>query len=164
MFIPIALIMASINLIAWIDKNHIEAIIEEFSVWTPKETGGILMGYRIKNQLWITDIVGPGPNAKHEYFSYSPDNDFHEEEMARIYKSSGRVHTYIGDWHTHPKSSAYLSDRDKKTMKNISGNVPSRLPEPLMLIMGSNPFEIKLWMYQPKTLIAFRPVRLNMKS
>lgn len=155
--------MATTNLIAWINKAHIDAIIEEFILWTPKETGGIIMGYSIKNQFWITNIVGPGPNAKHEYLSFAPDNDYHEKEMARIYQSSNRIHTYIGDWHTHPDNSAYLSDRDKKTMKNISGNKPSRLKEPLMLIFGTSPIEIKLWMYQPNSLIAFRPVTLNMR-
>jgi integrative and conjugative element protein (TIGR02256 family) len=129
----------------------------------PKETGGVVMGYKLKETFYITDVVGPGEKAVHDYNSFSPDNNFHEKEIARIYKESGRIHTYLGDWHTHPCQRAYLSERDKKTLRNISAFKPSRLPEPLMIILGSNPFQIKAWLYSPKKIISFAHIHIALK-
>lgn len=117
-------------------------------LWFPKETGGVLMGYKKEKEIGITHLIGPGPNAIHEKYSFTPDNDYHEKEIARIYKSTGKDITYIGDWHTHPGNAAYLSERDKKTLRNISANKMSRLPEPLMIIVATKPFEVKGWVME----------------
>jgi integrative and conjugative element protein (TIGR02256 family) len=139
-------------------------MLNEFQRIAPKETGGVIMGYRLKETFYITDIVGPGEKAIHQHSSFSPDINFHETEIARIYKESGRIHTYLGDWHTHPNNKAYLSERDKKTLRNISSYKPSRLPEPLMIILGSMPFELKAWLYKPKFISAYQKVEIKIAN
>lgn len=153
--------MATTKRTIWIQQEHIEFIWKECHFWFPKETGGLLMGFVSDSNFWITNIVGPGPKAKHESYSYTPDNDFHEDEMARIYHASGRTHTYLGDWHTHPNNGAYLSNRDKKTLKNISENELCRLPKPLMLILSTKPIEFKAWIYAPRAIISCPTVQMN---
>ena len=32
-----------------------------------------------------------------------------EQEIGRVYTASGRCTTYVGDWHSHPGGSLYLS-------------------------------------------------------
>jgi integrative and conjugative element protein (TIGR02256 family) len=146
----------------YISSHHLIEMLREFQHMAPKETGGIIMGYKLREIFYVTDIVGPGRKAIHDHSSFTPDNHFHQTEMARIYIESGRIHTYLGDWHTHPGQKAYLSERDKKTLHNISSFRPSRLQEPIMIILGSNPFEIKVWMYRPRGISKFLRVNIEL--
>ena len=122
-------------------------IIEEASRWKDLETGGVLAGYATNNDIVVTNIVGPGPKAKHNKMSFIPDNKYHNEQMANIYKASNQIEAYIGDWHTHPNSIAYLSDRDKTTLRKIGTYKKARLPSPLMLVLGTSNMEMKIWIY-----------------
>ena len=100
------------------------------------ETGGLLMGYRDANgDAVITDVTGPGPDAIHTECSYVPDYEHDTEQAERLYHDSGRIHTYLGDWHTHPKNVDRLSDRDISAMKTIADSPDARVTEPLMLIL-----------------------------
>ncbi len=115
-----------------------------------KETGGLLMGYKVGDDTYITEIVGPGPKAKHEKSGFTPDDSFQEKEMARFfYSTEGKV-SYLGDWHTHPNSSAHLSELDKQTLREISFYEPSQIREPLMMVIGLSPFELRVWEYRRK--------------
>ena len=124
---------------AWILSGLLEQLFVEANDKFPVETGGILMGYRAKdsNEPVITDLVGPGPKAKHERENFSPDYDFQCSEVARIYEASGRIITYLGDWHTHPNGSGAMSGKDRRTLYSIAGDSSLRAPVPLMLILAS---------------------------
>jgi len=128
-------------------------IFYETSRAFPKETGGILLGSKGKRQIWVEKIIGPGPNAVHENSSFAPDNDFHIEQISKIYRETSGCITYLGDWHSHPNNLAFLSERDKKTIRSISSFKDAQLPNPLMLIIGTKPLDIKAWIYQPKSLL-----------
>lgn len=109
------------------------------------------MGYWANSQeAVVTQIIGPGPQAIHTTMSFSPDHDYQVREIARLYDVSGHTETYLGDWHTHPKAEAYLSGRDKKTLKTIAAYKPARLKKPIMLILGTNPLEMKIWLHEYK--------------
>ena len=128
-------------------------MLKEMNRHFPNETGGVLLGFRSSNEDWIiTRIVGPGPKAIHGRYHFIPDYEFHRNEVARIYEASNCEETYLGDWHTHPGASAYTSERDKKTLKNIFNAKDARLEEPIMLIIGTSPFELKGWSYSKKGL------------
>lgn len=139
------------------DQTYLQ-MLKEMLIWYPKETGGVLMGYKKEKEIGITHIIGPGPDAIHELYSFTPDNDYHEKEIARVYSSTGKDISYIGDWHTHPNNAAYLSSRDKRTLKNIASYKPSRLPEPLMIVLGTFPFEVKGWILKKGGLNNFKYV------
>lgn len=132
----------------WIKQGLLDRIFSEGNKSLPKETGGILMGYRVSlREVVITDIVGPGKNAVHESMSFHPDQAFHEKEIERIYKESGKLITYLGDWHTHPNSHPYLSSKDKQTIVSISKFRKARLSNPLMLIAAPPKNDFKVWTY-----------------
>lgn len=101
------------------------------------EVGGVLMGYRSASDIVIVDVVGPGPAASLKPRRFVPDARWQNEEIARIYEDSGRIHTYLGDWHTHPGMLPYPSSRDKSTLKKIAESPESRAEEPVMLILGT---------------------------
>ena len=86
-----------------------DAVRDEFVVEAERagdyETGGILIGYWTPDgsQAVVTQIIGPGPGALHTRTKFVPDTEYQEVEITRIYLESGRIQTYLGDWHTHPE-------------------------------------------------------------
>lgn len=105
----------------------------------PAETGGVVMGYWVSDrEVVITAATSAGPRATHREDGYEPDVDHDQLEIARIYHESGRLHTYLGDWHTHPGSGPGLSRRDRNTLRAIAVDAGARAPEPLMIIIASS--------------------------
>lgn len=113
----------------------------------PEETGGVLLGYSDESgfEIVIEHAIGPGPEASHARTYFLPDQNFHEQEIARIYSTSGRMSTYLGDWHSHPAGGAYLSKTDRKTLERISRAETARFPRPLMALLAGPEWEITIW-------------------
>jgi integrative and conjugative element protein (TIGR02256 family) len=126
----------------------------------PLETGGVLIGYTggtHGEQVVIVAITGPGPSAQHTKITFEPDHDYQTAQIADVYRTSKGASTYLGDWHSHPNSAAYLSRRDKKTLRHIGSHRPARLDRPVMVILGEgSPWTLKAWRLIPRRLIAFR--------
>jgi integrative and conjugative element protein (TIGR02256 family) len=133
------------------------------------ETGGILMGYWTDEFMIVaTHCIGPGPNATHERHRFSPDHEWHVDEVARHYAASGRVETYLGDWHTHPdESCAGLSRLDRAAMRRIAASPDARAPAPLMMVLIGAPED---WRYSawigrlsrgPLSRLALTPVEVS---
>lgn len=121
-------------------------MVFECTRWAPKETGGILLGYSAEDSVVVTHVIGPGPKAKHTLYSFTPDPEWHESEISRIYKDSGRINNYLGDWHSHPKGSNLLSNKDKRVMANIAAYPPARQPYPIMAIVHDMGFwSMTIW-------------------
>ena len=107
----------------------------------PDESGGVLMGYTDRtdqNLISVTSQIGPGPNAMHRPHRFEPDADWQRDEVARCYEQSGRIATYLGDWHSHPGGSARPSRLDRKTARSIARSPEARLPNPLMVILAGS--------------------------
>lgn len=129
----------------------------------PLETGGILVGYADSsggNDVVVAAICGPGPKAHHTKITFEPDHEYQAEAIAKLYRASKGVNTYLGDWHTHPQSAPDLSRRDKKTLKHIAAHREARISEPVMAILGkSSPWILKAWRLIPGSAAAFRRTR-----
>jgi len=157
-------------LIAWIEQSLVGNFIKEVDRVFPKETGGVLMGYwaRCYDEVVITAIIGPGDKAIHSEMSFCPDHEFQEREIEYFYKKSGRIHTYLGDWHSHPKAQTPdLSNKDKRTLRNISNFKQARLPVPLMGILWGEPstWRLQLWRSPRRgsLLLGFRPQAMQIR-
>lgn len=123
--------------------------------WCPKETGGVLMGYWSGRDVVITEIIGPGPKAVHRRYSFTPDSKWQENEIARIYEESGRVITYLGDWHSHPYGTQGLSIKDLVTLLRVAVHKPARAPRPIMGILHDNPqWELVVWRFAFSKIIS----------
>ncbi|HEX5387384.1 MAG TPA: Mov34/MPN/PAD-1 family protein [Gemmatimonadales bacterium] len=124
----------------WLARDAHAAMLREAVQRHPHETGGVLLGYAGDgDDVVVTAVVGPGPNAVHERSRFVPDHAHHESEVARLYEQSGRRWTYLGDWHTHPDTMAYLSATDAETLESIAGAEAARVPWPVMVILGQHP-------------------------
>jgi integrative and conjugative element protein (TIGR02256 family) len=146
----------------WIERNGFLQVLGGDARWTPKETGGILMGFKNSGGIFITNVFGPGPKAVHEHFSYTPDYDHDEKVIAETFIGSGGKITYLGDWHTHPLNPSYMSGRDKETLKRISQYKPARLLEPVMLILGTQPLSLRGWLYKRSLTNSIIEVEVNL--
>lgn len=124
---------------AWLARQVLASLTREAERATPKETGGILLGYWADDVPVITRAVGPGPEALHGRYGFMPDHKYQEKEIARLYEASDRTIEYLGDWHTHPGAAADLSPKDEATLKTIAAHRPARVARPLMLILSPGP-------------------------
>lgn len=140
------------NGVVWINREILSQMLTEAERVFPKETGGVFIGYWIKlyEEAVITQATGPGPGAIHKPYNFLPDSEYQETEIKKYYEVSGRLHTYLGDWHTHPQAAAYLSPTDKRTLRRIALHSEARAPVPLMAILGEGPdWILKFWRYVP---------------
>ena len=105
-----------------------------------------------RDEYIVTRCIGPGPDAEHTAYGFRPDYDFQEEEIAKHYSETGRMTTYLGDWHTHPNQSrARLSVKDRSTLRRIASHAEARIDCPLMAVLHGQPGEWSLsaWRYFP---------------
>lgn len=122
----------------WLSNAHCEDMAREAGSKAPLETGGVLMGYWADSVCVITAVIGPGPNAQHKRYSFVPDPIFQQGEIERQFIESEGVCTYLGDWHSHPDASAYMSRRDRSTLSKIAKFERASQQKPIMLILAGN--------------------------
>jgi integrative and conjugative element protein (TIGR02256 family) len=150
--------VVKVNNTAWVDKKIMDAMTSESNCWCPKETGGVLVGYWSNHDVVITDIIGPGPKAEHRRYSFAPDTKWQEHEIARIYEQSGRIHTYLGDWHSHPYGNQQLSVKDLITLFRVAVHKPARAPSPIMGVLHNNPqWELAVWRFAYSKVVSGNP-------
>lgn len=127
--------------IVWLPRAIAAEMIADADQWHDLETGGTYAGYWAnESKIVITTHVAAGPNARRERHSYEPDLVWQQAQLDAIYKSSGRLDAYIGDWHSHPGArTAYLSSRDRACLKGIISSPLARQPKPLMILMLGEP-------------------------
>ena len=138
--------------IASVSERPLAEMVCEAERVSPDETRGALVGYWAEphREAVITDVTGPGPNALHLPHNFLPGDEYQESEIARLYHASGRLHTHLGDWHTHLRSSADLSRLDRRTLRKVATHPEARAPVPLMAVLGGGPeWTLKVWKYVP---------------
>lgn len=152
----------------WISEDLISRLLIEAEDKYPFETGGVLMGYWINggDGAVISHVIGPGPNAKHNRYSFYPDSSYQAKSISNHYAKSERRLTYLGDWHTHPVSEnlGVCSHEDMKTLTRIAKSPRARVEKPIMLILAGTPDEWKLriWRgYVEKNRIFGRKITVN---
>lgn len=127
---------------AWIWTSAFSAMRAEVARHPSEETGGLLLGYVCGADVVIASIIGPGPSARRTKYTFLPDNEWQTDELAKAYGASGRIHTYLGDWHTHPSGGGELSWRDLRTLKRIAHTATARVLRPISLVLVPGPDEV----------------------
>lgn len=126
----------------WVTERALEQMVTEAAALAPDETGGMLLGYispgSEPEDVVIEAVTGPGPSATHQAERFEPDTAWQQNQLARAYEESGRVTTYLGDWHTHPRGVVLPSRRDARTARSIARSKTARMPRPFMVILASD--------------------------
>lgn len=127
--------------LVWFARDVISTIHREAERAFPRETGGVLLGYAdvTNTELVVTASVGPGPLARHSRWAFVPDHKYQEEQVAKMYTASGRIWTYLGDWHSHPDGPLRMSTADRRTLARIARFGDARIPRPIMAVIAGRP-------------------------
>ncbi len=83
----------------------------------------------------VQELVAAGPGARRSGTSFTPDGRWQQDQIADAYRRSGRVTTYVGDWHSHPRGTGKLSRLDKRTARRVAREPAARCPHPLSMIL-----------------------------
>lgn len=130
-------------------KELLHTCASEVTRTFPLESGGVLMGQQIGEHEWIVDhIVGPGPNAVHGRYRFSPDLPWQHEQIADRFSQTNGRSTYLGDWHSHPRAiHGQLSGKDRKALKRIITTPEAQCESPLMMILwsGAPKWHVSVW-------------------
>lgn len=125
----------------WMNLRTIAEIVAETVRNLPFETGGMLVGYwsHDTNNAVVVDTIAPGPGALRSLSGFVPDGEWQQERLEEVYRRSGRIHTYLGDWHSHPHGGVAPSSRDRRTARVVAAEHRARAPHPITLIAAASP-------------------------
>jgi integrative and conjugative element protein (TIGR02256 family) len=102
------------------------------------ETGGVLAGYTDENaDIIITDVSGPGPNAKQSADGFEKDVPFCQQFLDALFTGSGEKTVYVGEWHSHPSANNHPSGRDIRSLTDIGLDKKYLTDMPVMIILSN---------------------------
>lgn len=122
---------------AFVPLSAMEMMVEEMRLRRWRETGGVVFGYIVAGvecQLVVTQVTGPGSRARHGFRTFAPDGAYCQAALEKVYRESGAVVSYLGDWHSHAVGSTRPSLRDVATMRDVAEDEEYRITIPLLLI------------------------------
>src|SRR5438067_1877278 len=133
----------------WWSRDVLDAFLREAERWSPRETGAALLGFRADGAVVVRDLVMGGSRARHRRSGFAPDGPWQEAEIARRYRASGRIDTFLGDVHSHPGGGLALSGRDRRTARHTAEHVGARAPRALMALVarGERRWRLAVWEY-----------------
>lgn len=122
----------------WVSEAALSKMRKLADSFFPLETGGMLVGYVGNNgEVVVTNVIGPGPKARHGRFRFVPDGQCQQITLEKIFWESEGLETYLGDWHTHPEGKNSPSYFDKRTLAKIAQEPKSGTSQPVMAILGN---------------------------
>jgi integrative and conjugative element protein (TIGR02256 family) len=88
---------------ALVAREALHTAVEAGSAASPKETGGILLGFRIPDGLVVTRflLVEDTGSSTHSYLRRRRPAQL---QLDAVRRHAGPAVGYVGDWHTHPKN------------------------------------------------------------
>ena len=126
--------------VCWIADSHYDRMRVDAKKYYPLETGGVLVGYVTKDgEYVVTEVILGGPKAERRPLSFMADTKWQREQCDAIWDKTHGTEQYIGDWHTHPDNTVFLSTRDVACLKVIADE-PTCLDNPLMVVFGGPGF------------------------
>jgi integrative and conjugative element protein (TIGR02256 family) len=120
----------------WIPTALLAHLYEFAREHAPLETGGMLLGWRNQGKVAINATIDAGPGAQRKRTSFIPDGHWQQRQLAAVYEQSGRIATYLGDWHSHPRGPVRPSGQDHETAAAVASCEQARTPNPITLILG----------------------------
>ena len=81
------------------------------------ESGGILLGTVRGPHLELVHATAPFPTDRRARYSFNRSSEGHAELADQLWRESGGIIRYIGEWHTHPEDHPSPSGIDLREWK-----------------------------------------------
>ena len=93
-----------------VSQRALETIEWECRKYPDLETGGILVGFKDRDQVYITHDSGSGPNADRSSHHFTKDTPY----LQSVLQLLGNYYQvdYLGVWHKHPNEMPFPSAGD----------------------------------------------------
>lgn len=134
-----------------IDEELVQRIAGYGTKKYPNEFGGLLLGRYSNNNktVVIEDTLLPKKYQSSRYsFERGPEGV--KESLEQHYKATPSL-IYVGEWHTHPDSSAIPSLTDLKAMNELANDTNVLIDNPVLMI-----FEIKKHKYNMELYLLYK--------
>lgn len=120
--------------------QHIKKQLKEMRLdHLPKETGGIIIGYidqKLKT-IYVVDVLPAPYDSKADYSGFTRGIAGLDDALTEIAKRTANIVGYVGEWHSHPKSSsAKPSSLDWTLIEKLSDVLAIEGMPALMMIVG----------------------------
>lgn len=102
------------NVVVFSNKAY-NAIIDETFKQNPLETGGLLLGYRLRGDWIVMEVIPPGYNSTHQYAYFEPNKIFNDYLINSVSTKYHIQLELLGLWHRHPGSMDVFSRTDDET-------------------------------------------------
>jgi integrative and conjugative element protein (TIGR02256 family) len=145
-------------------KKAYRSIFEECASFPEVETGGIMVGKRADAiNIVVPFIIGSGPQAKRSLTRYSPDVNWQQNSLEKLFDRY-RVN-FVGSFHRHPGSFNCPSSLDYRTAQWIINSPDWSLSEAVFPIIIYTGREMKFFPYYiSKALKDFQPISWQIVS
>jgi integrative and conjugative element protein (TIGR02256 family) len=110
-------------------------IVEQARRHAPNETGGILVGRRMGDVIEISLVSDAGPNAVSQLARFERDGPHCQAFLEAAARETPGV-DYVGEWHSHPGSSARPSGRDTASFREIADDTDYLTTAPVLIIVA----------------------------
>lgn len=115
------------------------------------EYGGIIVGYydAAENIYVITDITWPQKEDIQAKFRFVRKDPVHQSIMDELWEKSGRIKSYLGEWHSHREKHPTPSWIDKNGWRKKAKEQPN-YDISFFIIVGTE--EIRCWYTNGKNI------------
>ena len=102
----------------------------------PRETGGVLLGFRSGRDVYVTDVVEVRGEVATNNRYVSTEND-RNDAIASFLGRAGNEHPvgYVGTWHSHPGNTK-ASPIDKRTLRAEAVDAPDLVAMVVLFASG----------------------------
>jgi len=102
----------------------------------PNETGGILIGRSSRDVVDVLAASDAGLNAVSRPTRFERDGAYCQRYLEEVATKTGTGIDYVGEWHSHPGSSAIPSVRDTTSFEEIAIDTDYLTTTPLLIIVA----------------------------
>jgi len=101
------------------------------------ETGGLLVGmvHKKRRIIYVTRVLPPSRDSRGSPYAFRRGIKDYPEMLDKVHACTGNLLGYVGEWHTHPRSRAEMSEVDEQAVKQIRETLANAgLPAHIMIL------------------------------
>lgn len=113
-----------------IDNIVFEKMEKSSRRFSPLEAGGLMLGYRKEGILHAIDVTLPSSWDRHSRTTFHRSVKAHRLRALRLWRRSGGLVDWLGEWHSHPGFALSPSGTDRRNWSRITRhrNAPMLFP------------------------------------